>query len=387
MEEELIKYFQKIYSTYPEIISRAPGRINIIGEHTDYTLGYVLPAAIHKKIYFIASRRKDLKVHVWSIQFHEKDVFSIKKIDFLPEKTWKNYIRGIFNILTQKGFSIYGINGLIYGDIPIGAGLSSSAALEVSILNGLNYLFNLELAKKEIASFAQRVEQDFAGVKCGIMDQFISLFGKENKAIFLNCETLEYEEVPLNLKEKNLTILIYDTRIKRDLGNTSYNQRRFEAEKALNIFKNNYSIKTFKEVTFEILNEARPLLGETLFKRARHIVIENIRVKEAVSALKNDDFQTLGYLLSQSHKSLKDDYEVSCPELDFFYEKGLKFQGCYGARLIGAGFGGSAIALMEKDKIEDFQKSVLKDLEKYNFKKPKFYSVFISSGAEVKILN
>ena len=387
MEEKLIKHFHKIFSVNPEIISSAPGRINIIGEHTDYTGGYVLPATIDKKIYFLASKRKALKAHIWSVQFHEEDIFSLRDIKFSPEKNWKNYVRGTFNLLVQKEFSVHGINGLIWGDIPIGAGLSSSAALEVSILNGLNHLFNLELERREIAYFAQTIEQDFAGVKCGIMDQFISLFGKENKAIFLDCETLQYEEVPLDLYKKELAFLIYDTRIKRDLSNTAYNQRRLEAEKALKIFKDNYGVRTFKEVNLEMLRDSRPFLERILFKRARHIITENIRVKEAVEALKRNDFQTLGELLFQSHKSLKDDYEVSCPELDFFYEKGLKFQGCFGARLVGAGFGGSAIALIEEDKIESFQESVLQDFKKYGFKTPEFYKVCIGQGAEVKILN
>jgi galactokinase len=387
LEKELIENFIKIYGNYPEIISCAPGRINIIGEHTDYTLGYVLPASINKNIYFLASKRKDLRVKIFSIQFKEGDSFKIGEIESFSIKTWKNYVRGIFNLFFERDFSISGVNGLIYGNIPIGAGLSSSAALEVSIINGLNVLFDMELEKIEIACVAQKVEQDFAGVRCGIMDQFISVFGKKSTAIFLDCETLSFEEIPLRLDKYNLSILICNTGIKRDLAETEYNKRREEAENALNIFKNKYGIKSFKDVNSQILENEKFILGDKLYKRARHIINENIRVKRAVNALKNDDFHTLRELIFQSHKSLRDDYEVSCQELDFLYEIGLKFQGCYGARLMGAGFGGSVIILIEENKIEDFKKEVFKDFEKKGFKKPHFYKVCISKGANVKILN
>ncbi len=387
MEKELINLFCHKFKSSPQIASSAPGRINIIGEHTDYTLGYVLPAAIDKKIYFLASQRKDSIVHLWSEQFQEEDTFSLKKINFSFKKNWSNYARGILNLLIQKGFHLNGINGLIWGNIPIGAGLSSSAALEVSILNGLNQLFNLNLKKKEIAFFTQKVEQEFVGVQCGIMDQFISVFGKKNKALFLDCETLKYEEIPLNLKKNNLSILVYDTRIKRDLSSTAYNERHAQTEKALTILKSQYQIETFKQVTIEMLDEASSFLGEILFKRAKHIITENKRVKEAVLALRNNNFKILSQLLFQSHASLRDNYEVSCPELDFFYDIGLKFQGCYGARLTGAGFGGSALALVKKDCAEDFQKLVLSKSKKHGFKTPKFHKFSIGSGAKVEVLS
>ena len=201
MEKILILKFQEKFNKLPQIISSAPGRINIIGEHTDYTLGYVLPSAIDKKIYFLASKRTDFEVHLWSEQFKEKDIFSLEKIEHSPTKRWANYVRGVFNLLIQKKYSLKGIDGLIWGNIPIGAGLSSSAAFEVSILNCLNNLFALYIEKKDIAIMAQKVEQEFVGVQCGIMDQLISLFGKRDKALFIDCETLEFEEVPLNLKK------------------------------------------------------------------------------------------------------------------------------------------------------------------------------------------
>jgi galactokinase len=387
MEKILILKFKEKFNKLPQIISSAPGRINIIGEHTDYTLGYVLPSAIDKKIYFLASKRNDSEVNLWSEQFKEKDIFSLEKIEHSTIKRWTNYVRGVFNLLIQKKYSLKGIDGLIWGNIPIGAGLSSSAAFEVSILNCLNNLFDLYIEKKDIAIMAQKVEQEFVGVQCGIMDQFISLFGKRDKALFLDCESLEFEEVPLNLKKNNISILIYDTGIKRDLSSSAYNERRSEAEQALRILRKEYKINTFKEVSLEMLEKSKNLLSKKLFKRAKHIITENNRVKKAVSALRKDDFKTLRKLLFESHLSLKDDYEVSCPELDFFYEKGLEFQGCFGARLTGAGFGGSAIALVKRNLVKDFEELLLKESQKYYFKKPEFYEVFINSGAEVKILN
>ncbi|UCC40905.1 MAG: galactokinase, partial [Candidatus Aminicenantes bacterium] len=293
--------------------------------------------------------------------------------------------KGIFWVLKKEGFSLQGINGLLWGNIPLEAGLSSSAALEVSIINGLDKLLNLHLEPEKKAFLAQEAENDFVGVKCGLMDQFISIFGQKNKAMYLDCENLRFELIPLNLKKENLSLLVYDTRMRRKLASSQYNQRRRESAEALPVLvKNGY--RNFKEVDLEALKKMRNRMKEVLFKRAKHVVTENLRVKKAVEALKEDDFLLLKELLFLSHESLRDDYEVSCPELDLLYETGKEFPGCFGARLTGAGFGGSGIALVKKTRIAAFKKKLFEKAERKRFQKPEIYEINAGDGARVKSL-
>jgi len=233
IEKSLRASFEIIYGLLPEVLSSAPGRINIIGEHTDYNLGYVLPAAIDFRIYFLTAKRDDERVFLRAENFQEDDGFILKDILISEQKKWVNYVKGIFWVLEKEGFCLQGINGLLWGDIPFEAGLSSSAALEVSIINGLDELFRLNLEPEKKAFFAQKAENDFVGVKCGLMDQFISIFGQENRAMYLDCETLQFDLIPLNLKKANLSFLVYDSRMRRKLASSEYNQRRQEAAEAL----------------------------------------------------------------------------------------------------------------------------------------------------------
>lgn len=382
MENTQIQVFKDIYHSPPEVMTSAPGRINIIGEHTDYNQGYVLPAAIHLRNYFLASKHDGDEVSIFTQNLREKDAFSIKKIFFSQDKNWVNYIKGVFWVLKKQGFRLQGIQGLVFSDIPLEAGLSSSAALEVSVIMGLKALFGLNLSQEKIAKLAQKAENDFVGVKCGLMDQYISLFGEENKALFLDCETLRFKLIPLRLEKKGLSLLVCDSGVKRELASSAYNTRRKEAAIALESLKK-LGIKNYKEVTSEMLEEQRTNMDEILYKRAKHIITENERVKRAVEALKKDDFSVLGNLLLQSHQSLRDDYQVSCPELDLLYQVGKKFPGCLGVRLIGAGFGGSVLVLLEKEKVEYFQNEVLDEGKKRGFPQPDFYKVEIGGGARV----
>ncbi len=382
MEGSLIRAFRKIYRLFPEVYSSAPGRINIIGEHTDYNLGYVLPAAIDLRVSFLASKRTDGKVCVWANNFRQEQSFSLDELAASDQKGWIDYIKGIYWILGKRGAILQGIDALVQGNIPLGSGLSSSAAYEVCVLNALDTLFKLQIAPLEMAKLAQRAENEFVGVNCGLMDQFISVFGQRNKAVFLDCETLEFAHIPLRLEKAGLGILVYDTGIRRELASSEYNTRRLEASGALESLRK-FGPTKYKDLDLQTLEDRRGDLDGMFFKRARHVVMENERVKQAVSSLQRNDFVGLGELLFQSHESLRDDYEVSCPELDLFYECGKRFPPCFGARLTGAGFGGSGIALVSKKEIPAFKQLILKEVKQKGFPQPTFYEVHIGEGRKI----
>jgi galactokinase len=373
--------FSQIFNAPPEILSSAPGRINIIGEHTDYNNGYVLPAAIHLRDHFLASRRPDKTVRVWAEDFNQGEDFPLAEIAPSGQNRWVNYVKGIFWVLRQNGYRLGGVNALVGGEVPLEAGLSSSAALEVSVIKGLDALFGLGLEPITMARLAQKAENDFVGVKCGLMDQFIAVFGRRDSALFLDCETLDFELFPLNLGKQGLGIMVYDTRVLRRLASSEYNKRRHEAAGALEVLKN-HKIASYKEADLALLEAARAGMSEVQFRRARHVITENNRVRRAVEALKTDDFAALGSLLFSSHESLRDDYEVSCPELDLLYSIGREFSGCLGARLVGAGFGGSGIALLNKSKIADFKRMMQAEAAGKGFPEPRFYEVSIGYGAK-----
>jgi galactokinase len=297
-----------------------------------------------------------------------------------------NYIRGVLWVLQEKGFEFQGMNGLIWGNVPLEAGLSSSAALEVSIVHGVQTLFKLDIEPLEMVKIARRAENEFVGVQCGIMDQYISVFGQESKALFLDCETLDYKLFPLRMMEAGLRIVVYETGVRRELSRSEYNRRRHESSQALEVLKKS-GVKKYKEATLGKLEGMKNEMNDVVFRRARHVISENQRVMDAVLALEKDDFMRLGELIFQSHESLRDDYEVSCPELDLLYEVAQKFPDCFGARLTGAGFGGSGIALIKKEGIAAFKEKLLEEAEKKGFPQPEFYEVEVGNGTRAYLLN
>jgi galactokinase len=386
MKQSFIPVFRKLYGSLPQLLSSAPGRINIIGEHTDYNLGYVLPAALNLQNYCLLSPRPDEKVCFWAENFKDKDEFLLGKISFSEDKKWVNYIRGIFWALEEEGFDLQGINGFLWGDIPLEAGLSSSAALEVSVLNGLRALFRLDLEPIKRVKLARKAENEFVGVQCGIMDQFISVFGKKNKALFLDCATLERKLLPLRLDKEGLRICVYESGIKRELASSEYNKRRDDSGRAFEILKK-FGARDYKGISLSFLEQKRKEMDGMLFRRARHVITENQRVREAVLAMEKNDFRLLGELIFGSHESLRDDYEVSCPELDLLYEVAREFPGCYGARLTGAGFGGSGIALIRRERISAFRAKLLEEAARKGFVRPELYEVDIGEGARAEFLS
>ncbi len=347
-----IELFQQLFHQEPLIQASAPGRINLIGEHTDYNDGYVLPAAVHLRTHCLMAPRQDNKVHVFSENFSQSATFDLKNLKPGQEKGWWKYIQGIFWVLMERGEELTGANLLFWGDLPLEAGLSSSASLEISLLKALLTWLRSELPPEEIARLGQKAENEFVGVRCGLMDQFIAVLARQAHALFLDCEKLKYEYVPLPLEEQGLVILVYDTRVPRQLASSGYNQRRAEAQKAREALARE-GFLSFRQVTPEQLEEIKDSMDPVIYRRARHVIRENDRVLRAKEALKNGHFHLLGQLLFASHFSLRDDYEVSCPELDLFVEIASRFPGCLGARLVGAGFGGSAIALVKKERVAE----------------------------------
>lgn len=381
MQNQYISDFIRLFGSSPQMCAYAPGRINLIGEHTDYNLGYVLPAAINLGITCLFSPRSDEKIVLWAADFQEKFTFSLSDIGKKPSHTWSDYIEGMIWILQQYEYSCTGLEVYITGDVPLEAGLSSSAALEMSVVTGLDALYNWNISPMEMAQMGQKAENDFVGVKCGLMDQFISVFGQKNRALFLDCLTLEYREVPIDLAAQNLCILVYNSRVKRELAASAYNLRREEAQSALEGLKSQ-GIGNFREASVQQLDILHSKMGEVPYKRARHVTDENQRVLITVDALCTLDFEKVGRMLFESHESLRDFYEVSCEELDLLYECGRDFPGCLGARMIGGGFGGSGIALLRNDKTDAFIQKVKQTSRQRDFVEPEFYEIQIGEGAK-----
>ena len=320
----------------------APGRINVIGEHTDYNEGFVLPVAIDKYVLLSVEKTSGSRITLSSMG-REPVSFDESRI----EKTgdWSDYLKGVLWVLKdQLGTEFGGMNIEIHSNLPEGAGLSSSAAVEVAMIVALNSSFNLKLDETELYKYAQMAENEFVGVKCGVMDQFAAVMGKKDKAIFLDTLEMRYEYVPLELGD--YTFLVFDSKVHHSLSRGGYNTRREEARKALEILGKS----SYRDVSMVDLFPNRARLGELYYRRALHVVSENMRVLESVKIMSNSNFENLGRLLIQSHESLALDYEVSCDENDFIVNTLKEMKGVSGARMIGAGFGGSVLALCEREE-------------------------------------
>jgi galactokinase len=330
------------------VFVKAPGRVNLIGEHTDYNEGFVLPIAIDRFVCMHASARDDNEIHLYSEILDENCSFQLENIDHEETCSWANYIKGVAQLLLQKGLALGGADIRIGSDVPIRSGLSSSAAIEVAACITFRKLFNLQIQDKDIPSLCQKAENEFVGVQCGIMDQFVSVFGQENKALFLDCRSLEHKQIPLEMKGMNLMVI--DTRTKRELAASEYNSRRRECEKGVEILSQVIpEIKSLRDLSPAQFSQNRGLLSPLVAKRCEHVIHENQRVLDAVDALKKLDFERLGSLFYDSHDSLRDLYEVSCKELDIIVDVARDFDGVVGARMTGAGFGGCVICLV-RDK-------------------------------------
>lgn len=356
--EELKEEYLKIYheSENPILIASAPARINIIGEHIDYNGGYVFPAAIDRYLYVAIRKRNDNKIFYKDLFYHDAYEFDINdEFEYNKEYHYGNYLNGVLTVMKRRGYKFpCGFEMMIASNIPSAGGISSSSALECGFAWAVSELYGFNIDRKEIALMGQQSEHEFMNVNCGIMDQYVISTAKANTAELLDCAKIEHEYVPLNLGDYKFVVM--NTKKKRELADTKYNERRSECEKGLEMLKAaGVDVPNLCSLTVEQFEANKSAItDETILKRLRHVVTENKRVLDAVEALKKDDLETLGKLLYESHESLKNDYEVSCEELDTLVSMASEMDGCIGARMTGAGFGGCAIALVKANRADAF---------------------------------
>jgi galactokinase len=367
IEQRAVQAYRQQFLEEPSLVASAPGRVNLIGEHTDYNGGFVLPCAIDKRVAVAVGNSDDTQFY--SADFQERCPLFEKR-----EDSWADYPSGVVWAMKVEGFDIPSFQGAFAGDVPLGSGLSSSAAIEAATAIALDALCNLEMEKKDLAVLCQHAENAFVGVISGIMDQYASLLCQAGTALLIDCHSLEAKSFPLQLAGADLTLLICDTRVSRGLGATGYNARRETCERAA------YELGV-RELRDAHLQDLDKLSGEER-KRARHVITENSRVLAAVQALQRQDFGAFGRLMYASHRSLRDDYEVSTSELDAFVEIALQ-SSALGARLTGAGFGGCALALIKSEDAGVLVLNVQHYFKARSFKRPEFFSFQPSTGAEV----
>lgn len=384
MKEIVETKFKEIFGTEGRFKTYfAPGRVNLIGEHTDYNGGHVFPCALTMGTYATVREREDKILNFYSMNFDDLGILtsSIDNLVYNENENWINYPKGVIWALKNEGYNIdHGFDIVYYGTIPNGAGLSSSASIEVLTGFILKDMFKLDMDNTKIALIGQMAENKYVGVNCGIMDQFVIANGKKDNAVFLDTATLEYKYAPINLE--NEKIVIINTNKKRGLGDSKYNVRRAECEKALEeLQESGLQIKSLGDLTEEEFEEHKSAIKDEIRqKRAKHAVYENQRTLKAVQALENNDLELFGKLMVESHNSLRDDYEVTGIELDTAVEEALKQEGVIGARMTGAGFGGCAVSIVKTDKVENFIKNVEKGYREKIGYNPEFYVVEIGNG-------
>ena len=386
MEKKLMETFQKLYGGEGGIKTFfSPGRVNLIGEHTDYNGGHVFPCALTLGTYGIARKREDRKLRFYSANFEKLGVIETSLDDLVPSQAaqWTNYPKGVIWAFEKKGYSIpQGMDVLIYGTIPNGSGLSSSASLEVLIGVMLKELFNIEISMQDIALIGQYSENNYNGCNCGIMDQFAVAMGKKDCAVFLDTNTLQYEYASVKLDDAK--IVITNSKVKHSLVDSAYNGRRRESEEALHDLQKVVDIKTLGDLTEEEFEAHKDAIKDEICKkRAKHAVYENQRTIRAVKALKENDIAEFGRLMNQSHISLRDDYEVSCEEIDVLVDLAWKIDGVIGSRITGGGFGGCTVSIVKNDAVDTFIDQVGAGYKEKTGREAEFYVVEIGDGARV----
>lgn len=355
-----------------DVVVNSPGRINIIGEHTDYNNGFVLPTAIDKKIQFkFRKNGSPSQCHVYSTNFDTGFSFDLNTVQ-PSEHQWENYILGVIHEIQQATDKLEGFDCVLESDIPIGSGVSSSAAMECGLAYGLNELFDLKISKQTIVEMSQRAEHNYVGTKCGIMDQFASVMSKKGHVILLDCQSLDYEYVPMAIEPYK--ILLLNTNVSHNLASGEYNIRRAQCEKGVALIKSKYpAINSLRDVSPEMLEEFKEKMAPVIYNRCAYVVEEKERVLHSVEALKNNDLSLLGKYMYQTHDGLQNKYEVSCPELDFLVEFSKDHKEVLGARMMGGGFGGCTINIIHKDAIPAFVEKISQAyFEKFKIKLDSF---------------
>mgnify|MGYP001825267707 FL=1 len=371
--QDIISFCKKNYGSHPLVIF-SPGRLNLIGEHTDYNEGFVFPAAIDKGIYAAFEKSGSQACTIHALDLNETMEFSLEQINPLDGGGWKNYILGVVSEIQNRTKRLVPFNLVFGGNVPLGAGLSSSAALENAVAYGLNELLDLGFTKNEMILISQKAEHNFVGVKCGIMDQFASMFGEKDKALLLDCRTITAEPFTIDLHDHQ--ILLVNTNVKHSLSDSAYNKRREVCEKVASLL----NVKALRDLKTSDLNTIKDKISKEAYQMALYVIEENERVLRAGQAIKNNDIRELGQLLYQSHKGLQYQYKVSCEELDFLVETAKSNINVRGARMMGGGFGGCTINIVQKDAVASFKDQVSKSYrEKFNFE-CSVYKVELSDG-------
>lgn len=377
-------FFTSYYGGEPTLV-KSPGRINLIGEHTDYNDGFVLPAAIDKAVYIAVRKNVDDQIRLFAQEYNDLVETSLCDLRPSEEKPWTNYILGVVDQLKKRGYSLSGFDLVIMGDIPLGAGLSSSAAVECATAFALNEIFSLGVPRLELVKLAQKAEHEFAGVMCGIMDQFASVFGKKDHVIKLDCRSLAYEYVPIKLE--GFKLLLFDSQVKHSLASSAYNKRREECEASVELIRKKYpAVQRLRDATPEMVSECVKPVDDILFQRADYIVNEVIRVPLACDDLMNNNIHAFGQKMFATHQGLSKQYEVSCPELDFLVDQVKSHPSVLGARMMGGGFGGCTINIIEESAVPEVINSlthVYNDAFKINLKA---YQVSPEDGTSIVLI-
>jgi galactokinase len=376
--ESLRQTFHDVYGGEPQIF-RAPGRVNLIGEHTDYNEGFVMPAAIEFSTWVAVAPGSESAIKVRSRSLEDAAALFDLRDRLRPKHDWSDYVAGVIDQIRLTGQPLRGANILIDSNVPIGAGLSSSAAIEVAVGLALLTVNRLPFNRTELALLCQRAENQFVGMRCGIMDQFVSCNGRRDRALMLDCRSLEYKLLPLTPSTR---MVICNTMVKHEHASGEYNLRRAACEKGVEILRQHLAnIRSLRDVSPEMLERYREKLPDVIYRRCRHVVTEDDRVERAAAMLEADDLKGFGNLMTASHQSLRDDYEVSCRELDVMVEIAAEQPGVYGARMTGGGFGGCTINLVAHNQAEDFKKQVAFAYEKQTGLKPEIYISAAADGA------
>jgi len=376
---EITAAFEKLYGSKPRIY-RAPGRVNLIGEHTDYNEGFVMPAAIDFSTYVALAKRDDHIIRMHSDIFKESADLDLADPPARGHRHWSDYPFGVALKLQESGHEISGANVLVHGEVPLGSGLSSSAAIEVSTGLGLLDISRAKIDRMKLAKTCQKAENEFVGARTGLMDQFIACFGKTGHAVMLDCRSLESQALPI---PDEVRLVVCNTMVKHELASGEYNKRREQCEAGVRILSRHLPrVTSLRDVTTADVEKFKDELGEVVYKRCHHITTENERVRAAARALEQRDLKTFGTLMYESHQSLRDDYEVSCRELDLMVELAGEFDGVFGARMTGGGFGGCTVNLVSADALDEFKRKIKAGYADGTGRDPEVYVCLAADGAE-----
>ena len=376
---ELRHRFQERYGQAARVF-RAPGRVNLIGEHTDYNDGFVMPAAIDFYTWVSIAPREDRKLAIYSEEFSEGVEFDLDESDPRAAGHWSDYVRGVAIAIEQAGYRLRGANLAIQSEVPIGSGLSSSAAIEVATGLAMLDAAGLRIDRTELAKLCRRAENEFVGARVGIMDQFISCNGKAGHALMLDCRSLEFSLLPIS---DEVRLIVCNTMVKHALASGEYNARRAECEEGVrHLARSLPDVRALRDVTLEDLERYGGDLPEVIYKRCRHVITENARVIEAAAALGRRDLNSFGKLMAESHRSLREDYEVSCRELNIMVDLAGRIDGVYGARMTGGGFGGCTINIVRAEAVADFNREVARGYKEATGRQPEIYTCAAAEGAE-----